>query len=460
MKKLLIGIALLASSVIAHAATPIEEAKDLMNQQKYEEAVSVLEAQYKKNPKNVSVNELLGKCMYCLENYSEAKKYLNFAFSKGNAESAKYLAMIAFDQYDFHDAEDKIARHKTLLAKARKSPDAEAEQIADRISLASAMLDHVEKITIIDSLAVDRSTFFKAFRLTPESGSLSALDGESNTVVFMPESGDRKMWAEQDSGKMVIKEAVRLLDGNWDDSQTLQGGVNTDADSNYPFMMADGTTLYYASNGNGSIGGYDIFMTRKDSDSGEYLQPQNVGMPYNSPYDDYLLAFDEVNGVGWWATDRNLYEDQITVYVFIIPSMRENYDIEDPNLAQYAAVRRFKDTWKEGENYDSKLQEIAKTEMNVEKKKRDFVFAAGPGKVYYSLSDFKSSDQRTKMQNYLKSAEKVTKIEAQLHDLRAQYNNGNTSLQDKILSLEKDLLSAERDATNAANSVRRLIGIE
>ncbi len=59
-----------------------------------------------------------------------------------------------------------------------------------------------------------------------------------------------------------------------------------------PFFMSDGVTLYYANDGDESIGGYDIFISRKGEDG--FLQPQNIGMPYNSPYDDYMLAIDEV----------------------------------------------------------------------------------------------------------------------------------------------------------------------
>lgn len=43
--------------------------------------------------------------------------------------------------------------------------------------------------------------------------------------------------------------------------------------------MADGVTLYYASDGEGSLGGYDIFVTRYDSESSSYLRPDNIECP-------------------------------------------------------------------------------------------------------------------------------------------------------------------------------------
>ena len=32
-----------------------------------------------------------------------------------------------------------------------------------------------------------------------------------------------------------------------------------------------------------------------------YLVPENVGMPFNSPYNDYMYVIDEYNNLGWFA---------------------------------------------------------------------------------------------------------------------------------------------------------------
>ena len=43
-----------------------------------------------------------------------------------------------------------------------------------------------------------------------------------------------------------------------------------------------------------ALEGCDIFMTRNNGEG--ICNQKNIGMPYNSPYDDYMLAIDE--GVG------------------------------------------------------------------------------------------------------------------------------------------------------------------
>lgn len=86
---------------------------------------------------------------------------------------------------------------------------------------------------------------------------------------------------------------------------------------NYPFMMPDGTTFYFAATGEESIGGYDIFVTRFDSESGSFLKAENIGMPFNSTANDYMYAIDEFNDIGWFATDRSQPEGKVCIYIFI-----------------------------------------------------------------------------------------------------------------------------------------------
>ena len=63
---------------------------------------------------------------------------------------------------------------------------------------------------------------------------------------------------------MQLYSRIRLLDG-WSEPEPLMS-LNEQGNVNYPFLMSDGITLYYASDGEGSLGGYDIFelaMIRK-----------------------------------------------------------------------------------------------------------------------------------------------------------------------------------------------------
>lgn len=52
---------------------------------------------------------------------------------------------------------------------------------------------------------------------------------------------------------MQLYSRIRLLDG-WSEPEPLMS-LNEQGNVNYPFLMSDGITLYYASDGEGSLGG-------------------------------------------------------------------------------------------------------------------------------------------------------------------------------------------------------------
>ena len=103
--------------------------------------------------------------------------------------------------------------------------------------------------------------------------------------------------------------------------------------ADYPYVLTDGITIYYASDGPGSMGEYDIFVTRYNTNTDSYLMPENVGMPFNSPYNDYMYVIDEFNDLGWFASDRYQPEGKVCIYVFIPNSSKQVYNYEgmDPD---------------------------------------------------------------------------------------------------------------------------------
>ena len=139
----------------------------------------------------------------------------------------------------------------------------------------------------------------------------------------------------------------KLLD-KWSDGSLLPGSINEAMNADYPYVLTDGITIYYASDGPGSMGGYDIFVTRYNTNTDSYLMPENVGMPFNSPYNDYMYVIDEFNDLGWFASDRYQPEGKVCIYVFIPNSSKQVYNYEgmDPDkMISLAQLHSIKDTW-------------------------------------------------------------------------------------------------------------------
>lgn len=69
---------------------------------------------------------------------------------------------------------------------------------------------------------------------------------------------------------------------------TMLAEVNTGFNDGPIYMHIDGETMYIASQGRASLGGYDIFVSKKVQ--GKWTTPQNMGYPINTPYDDFFFA--------------------------------------------------------------------------------------------------------------------------------------------------------------------------
>lgn len=90
-------------------------------------------------------------------------------------------------------------------------------------------------------------------------------------------------------GGLDLYYSVRI--GNmWGVPQNLGAGINTPYNDSYPMISYDSKTLYFASEGHNSMGGYDIFKCQFNKPTGEWKNPKNVGYPINSTYDDYSLS--------------------------------------------------------------------------------------------------------------------------------------------------------------------------
>ena len=86
-------------------------------------------------------------------------------------------------------------------------------------------------------------------------------------------------------GGRDIYRIVKLPNGEWSEAQNMGPSINTEYDEDSPFIAVNNNTLYYASNGPQSMGGFDIFISLRDADN-VWSSPINMGYPINSCGDD------------------------------------------------------------------------------------------------------------------------------------------------------------------------------
>ncbi|MFT5777301.1 MAG: tetratricopeptide (TPR) repeat protein [Crocinitomicaceae bacterium] len=86
-------------------------------------------------------------------------------------------------------------------------------------------------------------------------------------------------------------------DGTWGSPINLGPNVNGPNDDDAPFIAVDNHTLYFATNDERSIGGFDIMRTQLQDD-GSWSKATNLGYPFNSTNDDifYTTTLDGRRG--------------------------------------------------------------------------------------------------------------------------------------------------------------------
>lgn len=81
----------------------------------------------------------------------------------------------------------------------------------------------------------------------------------------------------------------KLPNGSWADPQNLGAPINSKYDEDSPYILADGKTLYFSSNSDRSMGGYDVFMSHLEGGN-IWTTPENLGYPISTPHDDLYFS--------------------------------------------------------------------------------------------------------------------------------------------------------------------------
>jgi outer membrane protein OmpA-like peptidoglycan-associated protein len=90
----------------------------------------------------------------------------------------------------------------------------------------------------------------------------------------------------------------------WGKPVNIGPKVNTSYDEETPFILADGKTLYFSSEGHFNMGGFDVFMT-KQLENGEWTEPQNLGTPINTTQDNVFYYATKDGKTAYYAIARH-----------------------------------------------------------------------------------------------------------------------------------------------------------
>ncbi|MGQ0826891.1 MAG: OmpA family protein [Bacteroidota bacterium] len=94
-----------------------------------------------------------------------------------------------------------------------------------------------------------------------------------------------------------------IVTGIWSKPENLGPVINTSADEKTPFIHSDFQTIYFSSDGQPGVGGFDIFLSRKGED-GKWGEPKNIGIPINTVADDLGFFVSTDGHLGYFASNE------------------------------------------------------------------------------------------------------------------------------------------------------------
>jgi hypothetical protein len=325
-------------------------------------------------------------------------------------------------------------------------------------------LQVTERVTFIDSMLLKKEEVMDMLYLGNENGSVASYAKffnvkEKDTLdctLFRSQLGDKIIYAQPDTAAVLHLYASEMIGQKWCEPVLLPGLEDT-VSHNYPFMLADGTTLYYASKSEEGLGGYDIYMTRWDSDTQRFFKPENIGMPFNSAANDYLYLVDEFNQLGWFVTDRGQGGDTVCVYCFIPNETRRIYDtstIGRDTLVALANINSIRDTWTDQERVKDALNRLDILRTKSKKSAQSqFHFIVNDRITYTNLSQFRNEESRKLANKWLKLVDERNKASEQLEELRKQYS---VSRPEKKAELAASILALEQKYEKLIADVRSM----
>lgn len=437
MKFLLIIVLFLLTFQLSAQGTA--NAETLFNNKKFKDAAKAYEILLQKKPNDHLLNYRYGRCMFELRIYDKAIEHFNKA---GNKYPAKdfYLADAMYKNYDFVAAFNLMNQYISTI----DSTDVAFVEIKQKLAvmeLTSKLIHRVEDIIVTDSILVDKKVFLKYYDLSSEAGKLTQKTISVGArlldeISYFTQRGNRHIQSSWINGNWDIVTSIKLLD-DWSDPVSISNQINSRYNENYPFLLSDGITLYFASDGHGSIGGYDIFVTKYASTTKDFLIPENVGFPFNSFANDYMMALDEVAQTGWFATDRNQKSGKVMIYQFISNQSKTFVAIDDSihlkNIARLKSYRKGVTTY-------TKLKENISTFENVSEISNMY-FEVNDSVIYTNKSQFKNLYALQLFNDWQKTDAELKNAISLLEKLRSDYETSQSET-DKI-SLSKTILQSE-----------------
>lgn len=306
--------------------------------EKYEDALSPYSQLLSLYPRNATYNYRYGVALLKAgKNKTNAVSYLETAAKDpSNPEEVWiYLGQAYMIIGKFDDALGSFRKFESIVT-ATKLKKFNSEELIANCMNAIELLKTRKNITIVSSKEVALNEFYKFYSWTNANGKLVPAaeqfltsmdkDKQVNPVMFI--ANDKQTIYLSSYGKKgdrgkdlyIIR---KMPNGQWSEPENLGETINSEANEDYPYLDRDGRTLYFSSKSKKSIGGYDIFKSKFDFNTGKWSVPENLGWPINTITDDHLYVPITGTNEAFYATCINTSKNEIEIRRIQLPDQGE-----------------------------------------------------------------------------------------------------------------------------------------
>jgi hypothetical protein len=346
-----------------------------------------------------------------------------------------------------------------------------------------ALLNYVAEPKLITKNNFSKKDFFLHYPGLSREGAFvespAGLSSKKDTIYFPANTDVLYYSAANSQGNWSIYMTKKGPNNVWSAPKVLNSNVTSSGNEVFPYVTPDGKKLYFSSNGHYGAGGYDLYVSDWDEQSGDWGMAQNMGFPYSSPSDDLFFYNTPDGKYSVFASTRSLdnpakssYDpNQITVYVLAfealplkhqatpeealaISKLRSGKSQEEREEASTAAVNH---QLKNAENNTAvaksdsltqaatanysrlslQLRTLQKSinQSNARQKKNRALYAALQNRIAANISDTLLASRRKDTLATL--TQKITEEERNTLDLQEKVNQTATALK----KIEEDFLA-------------------
>lgn len=306
--------------LLAQTSPSATEALSLYKTGKYAEAARMYRHLLERNNRDAQLNYYYALSLIQLkERPDEALQRMKLAAVRAPEPEVHYhLGYLYQRAYELDMARTHYQRYLQQSKAGSPFREAAERSISDS-EAAEQLINKHFNIEVLQKDTIPFEALKNHYGLSRDAGQLLKAGDffrvgvDPNQIIFRTERGNEVFFPLLDSnGNYDLYKIVRLIDA-WTEAEKLRGPINSEYNDLYPFMLTDGTTMYFSSDRPGGMGGLDIYQTFLDPESGTFSEPANLGPPFNSPDDDFLLVPDIYAGKAWFATNRGVGDTMAVV---------------------------------------------------------------------------------------------------------------------------------------------------